>query len=75
MHALLEDAAAGLLPAAQTDDGDGVLRELRMRGITIVEWDGWQAIEEAETSYGAGLGRGRTKLVSRAELLRAAART
>lgn len=72
VHSLLEDAEAGRLPPRAEQDRDAVLRLLDARGVRVVDWDGWQAIEAAETAFGAGHGRGRTKIVARADLLAAA---
>jgi ferredoxin--NADP+ reductase len=69
--ALLADAPA--LPAAPVRDPDAVLRLLAERGVDVVTWQGWRAIERAEAGLGRELGRERSKIVSRAELLRAAA--
>jgi ferredoxin--NADP+ reductase len=69
--ALLADAPA--LPAAPVRDPDAVLRLLAERGVDVVTWQGWRAIERAEARLGRELGRERSKIVSRAELLRAAA--
>ena len=37
-------------------------------------WEGWRAIEQAELELGASLGRGRTKIVGRGDLVAAALR-
>ena len=46
---LLEDAAAGRLNAPASGDMEGLLRD---RAEHLVEWDGWQAIDAAETAAG-----------------------
>jgi len=69
--ALLEDEPA--LPAAPERDPDAVLELLSKRGIEVVKWTGWQAIELAEAALGEAQGRDRVKIADRAELLRAAA--
>ena len=71
--ALLADAAAGLLPARTEQGPDAVLELLAARGARVVDWQGWRAIEAAEVAFGADHGRGRTKIVSRQDLLSAAA--
>lgn len=68
---LLEDIAAGRVPGCGTGDPDAVLDLLAARGVQVVAWNGWKAIEQAEVDQGAALGRGRTKIVSREELLAA----
>jgi len=67
---LLEDAPS--LPPAPESDPDAVLALLAERGVEVVLWSGWCAIEEAEIAQGRALGRERAKIVERAELLRAA---
>jgi ferredoxin--NADP+ reductase len=69
--ALLEDVPA--LPAAPERDPDAVLELLEERGIEVVNWTGWQAIELAEAALGEAQGRDRVKIADRVELLRAAA--
>lgn len=71
VDALLADAPA--LPRAPARDPDSVLALLADRGVDVVTWQGWRAIELAEAALGRQLGRERSKIVSRADLLRAAA--
>jgi ferredoxin--NADP+ reductase len=71
---LLEDAAAGRLepkPEASAAAVDALLAE---RGLRIVEYAGWTAIDEVERTAGEKLGRPRVKLCSWDELLAAAER-
>ena len=71
---LLEDAAAGRLepkPDASAAAVDALLAE---RGIRVVEYDGWVAIDEAERSAGETSGRPRVKLCTWDALLDAAQR-
>lgn len=70
--ALLEDVPA--LPRAAVRDPEAVLGLLAERGVDVVTWQGWRAIELAEARLGRALGRDRAKIVDRAELLRAASR-
>jgi ferredoxin--NADP+ reductase len=71
---LLEDAAEGRIErhAAPPSAVEELLLE---RGVRLVEYAGWQAIDEAECSAGEKLGRPRVKLCSWDELLDAAQRT
>lgn len=69
--ALLEDAPT--LPPAPERDPDAVLRLLADRGVTVVPWQGWCAIDLAEAELGRAQGRDRVKIPDRATLLRAAA--
>jgi ferredoxin/flavodoxin---NADP+ reductase len=64
---LLADAPT--LPPAPDRDPDAVLRLLDSRGVDVVTWDGWRAIEHAETDLGEAQGRDRTKITDRAALL------
>jgi ferredoxin--NADP+ reductase len=69
---LLEDAAAGRLeprPGASAAAVDALLAE---RGVRVVEYSGWTAIDEAERAAGEKSGRPRVKLCSWDELLAAA---
>jgi ferredoxin--NADP+ reductase len=71
---LLEDLAAGGLepkPDATAAAVDAVLAE---RGVRVVEYAGWTAIDELERAAGEKAGRPRVKLCSREELLSAAER-
>jgi ferredoxin--NADP+ reductase len=72
---LLEDAAAGRLrpnPDATAAAVDALLAE---RGVRVVEYAGWTAIDEVERAAGEKSGRPRVKLCSWDELLSAAERT
>jgi ferredoxin--NADP+ reductase len=69
---LLEDAAAGLLPAR----GEGTLEGLlEARGVDAVLYAGWEAIDSAERAAGEPHGRPRIKLCSWEDLLTAARST
>jgi ferredoxin--NADP+ reductase len=68
---LLEDFAAGLLPAP-SDTPEALLERLRGR-VEVVDYSGWQAIDAHERALGEPSGRPRVKLVSRDEQLRHAA--
>src|SRR5207244_5381030 len=66
---LLEDAAAGRLdpkPDATAVAVDALLDE---RGVRVVEYAGWMAIDEMERAAGEKVGRPRVKLCSWDELL------
>lgn len=69
--ALLIDAPS--LPPAPIRDPDAVLRLLAERGVTVVRWQGWRAIELAEAHLGRAQGRERAKIADRGALLWAAA--
>ena len=74
VETLLEDAAAGRLepkPDATAAAVDALLTE---RGVRVVEYDGWTAIDQAERAAGEKSGRPRVKLCSWDELLAAAER-
>jgi ferredoxin--NADP+ reductase len=68
---LLADAPS--LPRASERDPDAIVALLAGRGVEVVTWQGWQAIERAEAELGEGQGRERAKIADRAALLRAAA--
>ena len=65
---LMADAAAGALPEP-ADDPDALLDRIVARGTHVVDYAGWEAIDEHERSLGEPLGRPRVKLVRRADLL------
>jgi ferredoxin--NADP+ reductase len=67
---LLEDARAGRLPARATNAPlDDLLAE---RGVDVVTYAGWEAIDAAERAAGEPQGRPRVKLCTWDELLAAA---
>jgi ferredoxin/flavodoxin---NADP+ reductase len=69
---LLEDARAGALPRAERDAPiEDVLAE---RGVEVVMYPGWEAIDTLERGRGEELGRPRVKLCTWDELLAAARR-
>jgi ferredoxin--NADP+ reductase len=69
---LLADADS--LPRAPERDPDAVTALLAGRGVDVVTWDGWCAIEEAEAELGRTQGRSAVKIADRATLLAAALR-
>jgi ferredoxin/flavodoxin---NADP+ reductase len=68
---IVEDAGAGRLPEPSDGDGEATGAWLRASSPAVVEWDGWQAIDEHERSLGEAAGRPRVKLVSIDELVSA----
>ncbi len=68
--AVLEDAPH--LRRAAKRHRDAVLAALHRRGVHVVPWEGWEAIDAAELALGAQFGRGRVKIHDRVELLSAA---
>ena len=74
VETLLEDAAAGRLEAKPDATAATVDALLFERGVDVVEYDGWMAIDEAERTAGEKSGRPRVKLCSWDELLAAAGR-
>jgi ferredoxin--NADP+ reductase len=71
VRTMLDDLQA--LPPAPVREPDALLARLRDRGVQVVTWDGWTAIERAEAARGQEQGRERAKIHDRAELLRIAA--
>ncbi len=69
---LLEDAAAGRLAPKPDATAAAVDELLAERGVRVVEYAGWTAIDEAERAAGEKIGRPRVKLCSWDELLAAA---
>jgi ferredoxin--NADP+ reductase len=69
---IVEDAEAGRLPApAASWDADSTGEWLLGAAPHVVEWDGWQAIDDHERGLGEPAGRPRVKLVRMAELVEA----
>jgi ferredoxin--NADP+ reductase len=71
---LLEDARAGLLPRVEASaaEVDALLAE---RGVEVVAYEGWEAIDAAERAEGEHCGKPRVKLCRWGELLAVARRT
>jgi len=69
--ALLADATSS--PRAPVRDPDALPQLLAARGVSVVTWQGWCAIELAEAELGRAQGRDRLKIADRRMLLRAAA--
>ncbi len=68
---IVEDAEAGRLPEPAGPDADAEATGawLRASAPGVVEWDGWQAIDEHERGLGEPQGRPRVKLVRIDELV------
>ena len=67
---IVEDAEAGRLPEPAGDaDAEATGAWLRASAPGVVEWDGWQAIDEHERGLGEPAGRPRVKLVPIDELV------
>jgi ferredoxin--NADP+ reductase len=62
------------LPRASHRDPDAIIERLSQRGVGVVSWAGWEAIDAAEQALGAAAGRTRIKIADRAALLVAAAK-
>ncbi|MFE7709977.1 FAD-dependent oxidoreductase [Streptomyces sp. NPDC057486] len=68
---LLEDRAAGLLPAPTQPDPDAVVAFLQARGVRYTTRDGWHRLDAHEQALGAEQGRERIKVVERGAMLEA----
>jgi ferredoxin--NADP+ reductase len=62
------------LPRAPHRDPDAIIERLDQRGVGVVTWAGWEAIDAAEQALGIAAGRTRIKIADRAALLLAAAK-
>jgi ferredoxin--NADP+ reductase len=71
VNLLLEDARAGALPNTSAPP-ERVLELLDERGVEVVAYGGWEAIDELERGRGEPHGRPRIKLCTWDELLQAA---
>ncbi|MGH3832211.1 MAG: FAD-dependent oxidoreductase [Pseudonocardiaceae bacterium] len=72
VESLLHDLDA--LPRAPHREPDMLIETLTQRGVKVVTWAGWEAIDAAERALGAAAGRARIKIADRERLLNAAAR-
>lgn len=68
---ILEDVAAPGYISSATSAAD-IDALLRSRGVQIVDWAAWRAIDDAERAAGESVGRERVKLHDRAHMLRVA---
>ncbi|MGH3754077.1 MAG: FAD-dependent oxidoreductase [Pseudonocardiaceae bacterium] len=68
---LLSDLDA--LPRAPHRAPDAIIARLAARGLGVVTWAGWEAIDAAEQALGVAAGRTRIKIADRQALLIAAA--
>ncbi|MBO0768494.1 MAG: FAD-dependent oxidoreductase [Solirubrobacterales bacterium] len=68
---LLEDLGAGRLPSP-SENPDALLEQLRERGVPVIDYAGWEAIDAHEKALGEPQNRPRVKLVDRDEQLRVA---
>jgi ferredoxin/flavodoxin---NADP+ reductase len=68
---LLDDLDA--LPRAPYRAPDAIIAKLTQRGLRVVTWAGWEAIDAAEQALGIAAGRTRIKIADRQALLVAAA--
>ena len=67
--ALLEDADAGRLPAPSQPHPGAVPALLEERGVEVVTWRDWQALDAHECAAGAARGAPREKVTDTGEML------
>lgn len=72
VEALLNDLDT--LPRAPHREPDAIIERLAQRGVGVVTWAGWEAIDAAEIALGTAAGRPRVKITSWETLLLAAAK-
>ncbi|MBV8297670.1 MAG: FAD-dependent oxidoreductase [Acidimicrobiia bacterium] len=70
VRCLLQDAA--MLPPPQTRDPDAIMALLHQRGVRVVDWRGWEAIDALEINAGLARDASRVKIADRTRLLSAA---
>jgi ferredoxin/flavodoxin---NADP+ reductase len=70
VRSLMEDAPA--LPRRPVRDPDGIIDLLHKRGVRVVPWGGWEAIEALEIATGRRRGAKQVKVAEREQLLAAA---
>ncbi len=66
---LLEDAERGALPEPTIPDPDAILALLKGRGVDVVSWRDWQALDAHECGAGAAHGAPREKITDPGEML------
>jgi len=66
---LLEDAERGALPEPTAPDPDAILALLTARGVDVVSWRDWQALDAHECGAGAARGAPREKITDPGEML------
>ncbi len=66
VHSLLQDAPT--LPRREVRDPDGIVDLLHQRGVRVVPWQGWEAIEALKIAAGQRRGAKQVKVAKR-ELL------
>ena len=66
---LLEDANLGALPAPADASLTALPDLLRSRGVDVVSWPDWQALDAHEVATGAARGAPREKLIDTGEML------
>ena len=66
---LLEDANSGALPEPAVASADAVVALLRDRGVDVVSWRDWQALDAHESGAGAARGAPREKITDIGEML------
>jgi ferredoxin--NADP+ reductase len=71
VRSLLADSEA----LTRESDPQSLLDLLETRGVDVVPWRGWLAIDEAEVKFGAAVGRPRVKIDDRQAMLAAAGAT
>ena len=69
VDSLIEDLIAGELPAVERPSAAAIADELQRRKPDLIEYDGWQAIDDHEKGLGEPHGRPRVKLTTIDELL------
>jgi ferredoxin--NADP+ reductase len=67
-------AALDALPRARHREPNTIIDTLAQRGVGVVTWAGWEAIDAAEQALGVAAGRTRIKIADRETLLTAAAK-
>jgi ferredoxin--NADP+ reductase len=66
---LLEDRERGLLPEPAGQSPDAIAALLRARGVDVVSWRDWQALDGYETGAGATRGAPREKIIDTGDML------
>jgi len=66
---LLEDADRGALPEPTAPDPEAIVALLKARGVDVVSWGDWQALDAHECGAGVTRGAPREKITDTGEML------
>ena len=75
MNSCQVEAGTERIPPPRSLDPDGIIDLLHQRGVRVVPWEGWEAIEALEMAAGRRRGAKQVKVAERELLLAAASQS